>query len=343
MSVAWDLYLNAPISPERFADCRNRCWEAFADQRANIQRVFEATTPRTVVCLGAGALNDIPYREFIRAGASLHLVDWLPGAVMNGIDLSIVESTERGEPCCLYSDSRVSGIDYCQHFQRGCDLKTQVCERYATRPDMSPRCTAFAKGIYPIIHQEDVTGGYATEFGRQVLAELRGVRRWKQALAKGLALARRAGGRHAPLGIPSHSADLVTSSMLLSQFEHEPYAYFAHRVADQIGPPSQREEDELHSLGEELRGVLLDQQVERHCLEIKRLLAPGGRCYLSFELFHRLETARWFVVTGMSRALEIVGRHFLLNFDILPERNVMGRFQTDATPSLVCGLLLEAK
>jgi len=343
MAVAWDRYLNGPIPQERFAECRRRCFAAFAEQRENILRVFEATAPRSIACLGAGSLNDIPYQEFVRRGAELHLVDWLPDATLNGIDLSIVDRTDAGEPRCLYCDPSVAGRDYCEHFRRAEGSDVPVCELYVEPADGSRRCREFAKGARPILHQADVTGGYADAFGRQVSVELRGVRDWKDGLTRGIALARRVEGRRAAPAIPDQSIDLVTSSMLLTQFENEPFQYLSTCVAALVGRPTPREEAALQALVEEFRDLLLNRQMEGHFQEIRRLLAPGGRCYLSFELFRRLEeTNRWFVVAGMPRALEIAGRYFQIRFDLLPDEMRLSRFSTDEVPSLACSLVLEA-
>ena len=81
--------------------------EAFEEQRTNITPVFEAKSPKVIACLGAGVLNDIPYDLFVRSGARVHLVDWMPSSIEAGIDRSIIDVGENGCPRCAYCDPSV--------------------------------------------------------------------------------------------------------------------------------------------------------------------------------------------------------------------------------------------
>ena len=129
--------------------------------------------------------------------------------------------------------------------------------------------------------------------------------------------------------------------MVMSQFDQEPDDYFAHQAADLLGPPTAKEEKQLLPVMKALHEVLLRRQVEQHCEEIRRILAPDGYCYMSFEMFHVVPAAaQWFLVEGMAKALEIVGRHFLFDFDLIPHHQPMTRFQTGDTPSLVFSFML---
>ena len=95
---------------------------------------------------------------------------------------------------------------------------------------------------------------------------------------------------------------------------------------------------------ERLRSILLINQVERHCEEICRLLAPGGVCYMSFEMFRAVPGgAGWFLVEGMPRVLEIVGRYFHFDFDRIGEEDCLARFETEAEPSLTNSFVLKPK
>ena len=119
--------------------------------------------------------------------------------------------------------------------------------------------------------------------------------------------------------------------------------WFPHKAAEKLGPPAQEEEKKLLPAMKALQEVLLCRQVEQHCEEIRRILAPGGYCYMSFEAFHVVPDAvHWFLVEGMAKALEIVGRHFLFNFDIIPDHEPMTRFQAGGAPSLVFSFMLTA-
>lgn len=343
MPLTWKEYIDAPDASAKYAECASRCRAAFAQQHENIRRVFEAVAPGTVACLGAGVLNDIPFREFVRAGAAIYLVDWLPGAMTAGIAGAIIDASPQGGPQCLFCDPRIERPEaYCRHYCRSNSAGPLVCDRFVGCPERET-CAAYEAGERPGILQEDVTGGYATAFAENVTDELRGVRSWKQALALGLKTARGAMGCRAPLSIPRAGVQLATSSMLISQFEHEPYGFFSRQAESQLGRPSPAEERQLMPAVQELRSLLLRNQVERHCQEIARILAPGGRCYMSFELMHAHASSGWFVVEGMPNALELVGAYFDVQFDALSPSDLISRFQQSATPSLILSCVLTAK
>ena len=191
---------------------------------------------------------------------------------------------------------------------------------------------------------EDVTGGYASEFAQRVPQTLRDVRTWKQAFTEINDLAHRVKNHFSPLSIDDNSVDLVTSSMVVSQLDQEPYDYFAFRAADELGRPKQREETRLLPTMQALQSILLANQVERHCQEIKRILAPDGVCYMSFEMFHfNAEAKQWFVVESMSKALAIIGRWFNFNFDIIGPTETLMPFHRGESPSLVGSFVLERK
>lgn len=342
MSVSWDEYLAGSNGCAKFRECCRRCKSSFDEHRRNIQVAVEATGPEVVACFGAGVLNDIPYESMIRSGASVHLVDWLPGSIDTGIDLSIIQTDENGQPHCIYCHPTVTCPQaYCRHYRSSSTSAEAVCRSFISIPGTPPRCAAYERGDQPRVHYEDVTAGYGAEFGREILAELRGVHSWRQAFVRALALANRNDHHRTCTTIADASVQLVTSSMVVSQFDHEPYEYFSHCVADLLGPPTAKEEKQLLPLMKSLRATLLAKQVTRHCEEIKRILAPGGYCYVSFEMFHVVPAKpQWFLVEGMPTALDIMGRHFLFNFDILPQDRRMTRFQAGDTASLVFSFLL---
>lgn len=346
--LPWDAYLAGRGAAQTYRECRSCCAPAFAQQRALIRRIVERTKPRVVACLGAGVLNDIPYRTLWGSGARLHLVDWLPGAIEAGVALSIIATDETAGAHCAYCAlGGDRAREYCTNFHRSGPAPSAVCDRFVPTPGDPPACDAFEIGSWPQVHVEDVTGGYASAFALGLGPELRGVTTWKQAFARANALARRIGRparRRQRLSIADASVDLVTSSMLLTQFEHEPYDYFTKQVARLIGLPGAGDEKRLNRAMARLRDALVDQQVEEHCLEIRRILAPGGRVFMSFELFHiDPEGTDWFLVREMQRSLSTLDRHFRFNFDIIGEGESLTRFQSRRAPSVVLALVLEAK
>ena len=68
MPVGWEEYLKVSNPCDRFHECRRRCKSTFEQHRRVIRCAVEATRPKTVACLGAGVLNDIPFEFLVRSG-----------------------------------------------------------------------------------------------------------------------------------------------------------------------------------------------------------------------------------------------------------------------------------
>ena len=211
-------------------------------------------------------------------------------------------------------------------------------------PEEPEACLTFRKGQLPYIHREDVTGGYASAVGAGLAGALRGVTSWRQAFKRAIALANRVDGTRSRLTIRDGSVDLALSSMVISQFEHEPYDYFSRQATALLGPPSEQEEERLRRAMERLRSILLSRQIEGHCEEITRILAPGGRCFLAFEMFHCEEGSDlWYLVEQMHDALKELARHFDFDVDGTPDPIADTGFQTGDGRSVVYHLLLAPK
>ena len=298
-----------------------------------------------MACLGAGTLNDIPYSSFVKAGAAIHLVDWLPGVMDFGIAHRIIEEPRAAGPQCLYClVNNIDPRDYCCSFNRLEESGAPICSACEISPDEPKYCVAFKKGRFPYVYHEDATGGYASAFGTGLARALDGVTSWRQAFKRANLLAARVRQHRSRLSIPDDSVDLVISSMLISQFEHEPYTYFSRQAAALLGAPTAQEETRLRPTMERLRSTLLESQIERHLEEIERILAPDGRCFLAFELFH-CESGEnvWYLIEEMSGVLNALARRF--NFDIDGCPGVIGdsEFRTNGNRSVVCHLLLAPK
>ncbi len=288
-----------------------------------------------MACLGAGLLNDIPYRDMVHSGTAIHLVDWLPGGMETGIRLSIVNEDE-GPDCTYCHLSDEDAQTYCRRFDRSKDPEKRVCNSFKPGEGEFPTCTAFERGDLPVVHEADVTAGYARAFAEGVPEIVARSSNWKQALRGAWARTREIGIHSEPLEIPENSVDLVTSVLVMSQFEHEPYSYFSRQAAARLGPPTAREEKRLQVDLERLRSSLLEEQIDRHCREIARILAPGGYCIMAFELFHFDSTLdRWFLVEEMYRGLKIVERHLEFTGDLLADSDTVCRFEQDDAASLV--------
>lgn len=331
----WDEYRRLPDAADGFLACHKAGRSGYARQRDILKRVLDKLKPRRVACLGAGLLNDIPYRDLVHSGATIHLVDWLPGGMDTGIRLSIVEEDE-GPDCTYCHLSDEDARAYCRRFRRFRDRDKRVCQSFEPGAGEFPTCEAFQRGDLPVLHDADVTAGYAQAFAQQVPEIVARAGNWKQALRGAWARTRQIGKRSQPLDIPEQSVDLVTSVLVMSQFEHEPYAYFSRQATNRLGPPTAREEKRLQADLERLRSNLLEEQIDRHCREIARILAPGGYCIMAFELFHLDSTHdRWFLVEEMYRGLKIVERHLDFSGDLLPESDAVCRFEQEDSASLV--------
>jgi hypothetical protein len=346
--TAWRDYLSGPDLQDRYGACHRHKTAAYTRQRDLIRRIFEATRPKSVACLGAGVLNDIPYLSFLRGGATVHMVDWLPGATDTGIALSIISKDRAGAPVCAYcAIGDAVARTCCRNFGGVSSAGTWVCENFSPAVAEQPVCEAYRRGDWPAVHLRDVTGGYATAFAEGLIDELSGATSWKQAFGRAKDLAKRLSRAKRPgsgLDIPDGSVDFVTSAMVMSQFEHEPYGYFSSQAAKVLGPPDARDQIRLRHGLKDLRDVLLANQFEGHCAEIRRILAPGGRCFMSFELFHfNADDDQWFLVKEMNALLPRLERHFRFSFEGIPDRDYLMRLEPRESDSLVLSFLLEPK
>ncbi len=100
--ISWEDYIGASKAGAQSVRCRAMCGASFAPVRDILTRIIAALAPRSVACLGAGVLNDIPFRDLVRAGVDLHLVDWIPGVIETGIEQSIIERDAAGRPECAF-------------------------------------------------------------------------------------------------------------------------------------------------------------------------------------------------------------------------------------------------
>lgn len=343
MGFTWDEYCRAPNT--EYDSCSQRFRTTFAHQRANVERVITAVRPQTVVCLGAGVLNDIPYAKLLASGSTLHLVDWLPEVIDTGLRNSIIRKDEAGSISCLYCTPDLEcPEEYCRNYCPVAGRGRGVCDHFELQGDDPSHCAAFEKGELPATYCEDVTGGYALTFARAIPPALDKISSWNRIVQRALSLARKAPQSRDRLSIATASADLVTSSMVISQFEHEPFDFFSRAAVRALGRPSSREERSLRDKLDALTSTLTANQVEHHCREIKRILAPGGKCYMSFEVFqHHATRDFWFLVRRVHDSLASVGNHFHFNFDIITAQECVDRFDTDGHPSIVFSFVLEPK
>ena len=101
MITNWDEYRRVPNPERTYVERFLAGRDSYARQREILSNMVGKLRPKRVACLGAGVLNDIPLAELVEAGASLTLVDWLPGAIDAGLRLSIVDVKHPDDPACL--------------------------------------------------------------------------------------------------------------------------------------------------------------------------------------------------------------------------------------------------
>lgn len=344
MTGGWQAYLQGAKSPETYGRCIREGRPGFALLRDLIARLVERLEPREVVCLGAGALNDIPFRRLVRRDCKLHLVDWLPDIVETGIQGSSMSEDASGQTTCVFCElGEDKARDFCTAFNRRREDEPGVCENFERTTDEYLACENYRIGTLPAVWREDVTGGFASTFAAAVSREIERSGSWRSALKQAMRLAKNPPPPK-PLPIGEASADLVISSMVLSQFEFEPYGYFSSRAVAVHGRPTSGQQKRLGESDSRLRDRLLSESVERHCAEIRRILKPDGRCFMAFEMHHRNHEADgWFLVRQMHDAIPALQRHFHFDFEQLQAPDHVVELADGNSRSLVYCYLLKPR
>lgn len=344
MIRGWQAYLQGANNPKTYGRCISESRPGFAVLRDLIARLIEKLEPREVVCLGAGALNDIPFRRLLRRGCRLQLVDWLPDIIEAGVQGSSMSEDATGQSACVFCELGEEGArDFCQAFDRRRDDQPGVCENYQRMEEAYLACKNYQKGSLPAIYQEDITGGFASAFAEEATRDIATSGSWRGALKQALKIARNPNPPK-PLSVKSATADLVISSMVLSQFEFEPYQYFASRAIAAHGQPTGSLARKLDDGVNRLRDILLSESVGRHCREITRMLKPDGRCFMAFEMYHQSgEADGWFIVRQMHETVPVLQKHFRFDFEQLQAPDHVVELADGNSSSLVYCYLLQPR
>ena len=164
-----------------------------------------------------------------------------------------------------------------------------------------------------------MTQGYSAHFAEDADAILAHAGRPRQAVKQAVRRAKRPWAR-ATLPIEDGTVDLVTSSMVASQFDFEPFTYFIKELVRTYGMEEvRRVAKDLSVLEEDLRDTLLVEQMQGHCEEIVRLLRPDGRVYFSMEILHQPgEGGNWFQPKIVPKILDVLNRFFFYDVESLP-------------------------
>ncbi|MBC8287898.1 MAG: hypothetical protein H8E42_10545 [Nitrospinae bacterium] len=337
----WENYLT-PIG--KFEACRSNCLGSFFPQRKKIHNLFEILSPRSVLCMGSGYLNDIPIEDFLKAGASIYLVDWAKNISREAYCKDIVAKEEGGYNCCI--SKAKDPQKYCQNFVTQKLFRNQnVCAGFKASAEAPSLCASFEFNSEPSFLEEDVTQGKASAFAARISSMLPEAKSPKAVFKNALKEVNRLKNHSQALPVEDHSIDLVTSSMVVSQFEHEPYGFMTQMLMEKFGKETLAEmEKNLNPYMEKLRDALFLLLAEGHFQEIHRVLTENGRAYFSLENFHwDMITDRWFQVRNFSATLEIMEKYFWFDFDTLPGSFIADRVGIMGDECIVQTYVLEPK
>jgi hypothetical protein len=340
MPEAWAEYISAAHG-DIVDRCRASCGPAFAVHRETLSGLYKALRPQRVGCLGAGPLNDIPVAEFLAGGSEVFLVDWVPAISKYGFRSDMIREAG-GELSCLACELDGPPEQYCGGYRRAAPRCAGLCDNYVPLESGKPCCGSYESGVHPHFIAGDVTRGRAEAFARKARSLVNSARTPKAAFAKAVDGLRACRTISRDLPIESGTLDLVTSSMIISQFDFEPYEYFAKLLAQRFGELLLEQEKELLPLMEKLRSEFFRIQVEAHAEELFRLVnKEHGHVFFSVELFQKFpEAEQFFVVPGIPSALETLGKRFAFVFDAIPPERALHRVAVAPGASIVQSYVL---
>lgn len=327
-SVFWDSYLSTGkyigFSEEKFSLYE----KIFSDHKENISSMIHSLSPRSVAVLGSGYLNDIPLDDLVEEGRKIYLVDWVDNVSEVGVSRSIVCKGKGDGYNCLFC-KKSTGEEYCLNFT-GEFKEEGVCTGFESVEEPFITCKNYEPAKEPSFIKADITGGVAQSFAEKIERNIASCKTAKNAFLKAIAILEKY--KYMPIPVENDSIDLVTSSMVMSQFDFEPYTYFSKLLQREFG----REDLEKHSsklvpLMEKMRTRLFMLQVESHVKEMYRIVKKDNkaRVYVSTELFRSYQSDDvFFLVQDMPKALEILGKYFLFYFDNLLESKVLRKTET---------------
>ncbi len=337
--TSWQEYLH-PNNLDALVDCcHETCSRSFEQQQARLLLLWERLKPENVLFLGAGGLNDIPLRQFLEAGTRVTLVDWVPGITRAGLAREMVYGPPESPACIVCRTQDRCPADLCGNYFPYLHPRN-VCLNFKPNDASGCRCANYCPGSQPQVVEQDVSGGIGQQFAESVLPCLNRAPNSTTALSrlrKALCAA-----REDDLRLPAASFDMVISTMVVSQFYFEPLQYMTQNLLARY-PISASHRDSVESRLQELRRILFTKMLAGHFKEIKRLLKPGGRAYVSFEICHRKKDSQfWFVPDYTGLALAEISRRFLCSFDVTSPAEAMTQTKTCEGESVILSFLLSA-
>ncbi|MEJ2565826.1 MAG: hypothetical protein P8141_07640 [Gammaproteobacteria bacterium] len=326
-SSFWNLYLSDPADDVRLDEGLAQCRKAFAEHRSIISQMIGRFHPHAVAVLGAGYLSDLPLSDLFALTDKLYLVDWIEGAGKIGLSRSIVNRTDNGFNCLFCKVC--TGHRYCRNFT-GEFQKEGVCSAFELIEQPAVTCGKYEPADNPVFVRGDVTAGVASRFAAAMEKLVAACLTPKDAFIKAIKCVDNI--KRGTLPLADSSIDLATSSMVVSQFDAEPYAFFALLLRERFGQAEiMKHEAKLRPLMEQLRTRLFVMQVETHIRELYRILKKdgGSRAYLAMELFRAYPEGRseYFLVQDIAKALEVVDKYFSFQLDDLLGGRILSKME----------------
>ena len=341
-TLDWESYLSVAQPDEMAAQCRRACAPVFKNQRDNLGRLHGVIGPKRVACLGAGCLNDIPVDEFLRRGSEVYLADWIPRISECGFQGDLIR--REGEThTCFVCDVPCSPERFCAGFYKAEPQPGGVCDNFRLIEEgLRLGCASYRPGVQPHFLTADITLGRASGFAKRVTRLVASCHSPEKCFRRAIEVCRQCATLNEELLIPSDSIDMVTSSMVLSQFDHEPYGYFSKLLAQQFGARLLREERKLTPWMERLRTELFRIQAEGHVKEMYRLVnKKHGKVYFSVELFHATpDSEEFFLVREIPEAMTILQKYFAFDFKTLPYEQTLQKIVMPSGSSIIQSYVL---
>lgn len=327
-SVFWDAYLSTS-KDIRLPKAKFRLYEkAFSDHKANISNMINLLSPGSVAVLGSGHLYDIPLNDLVENGRKIYLVDWIENVSKAGVSRMILQKDKCDRYNCLFC-KKGTGHEYCLNFT-GEFIENGVCTGFEPVEEPYITCKNYEPAVEPSFIKADITGGAARSFAGKIEKHITSCKTAKAAFLKAIALTENY--NYTPIPLENDSVELVTSSMVLSQFDFEPYTYFSTLLQKQFGREElEKHESKLLPLMEKLRTRLFVLQVESHVQEMYRIVKKDNkaRVYVSAELFRSYpDSEMFFLVQDMPKALELIGKYFFFYFGDLLDGKVLRKTET---------------
>lgn len=314
-STFWDSYLSPGLDESSVQDKFCPYKQGFSHHREAIAHLIELLAPDSVAILGSGFLNDVPVSDIVRESRDIYFVDWIENISQLGMSRSIIQKDDGGSCNCLFC-CNCAGTEFCGSFSGVIEGKN-VCSEFQAADESFPACKNYQPASQPNFIKADITAGVGRSFSEKIEKRLNNCKTVKEAILKASAITDNFDYQAIP--IETDSIELATSSMVLSQFDFEPYSYFTNLLINRFGSEEiKRHESKLTLLLETLRDKLFIAQVESHVKEMYRIIKKDlkPRIYLSAELFHSYPgTDRYFLVHHMPKALEIISKYFYFDFN----------------------------